>query len=165
MSNQNSDNQDVAEEPSGNSSTQLQNRVIHVLGLPETAVVDFAECRHKERQGSLTGTRISICVSGMHSHEHMIAKPLAAITDEDIKLLRAEHHVKPAFLGQLFRFFGWWLGFTGLYAMFTVCPFCGQQGCPVGAGGAGVVGGFFALCMQNWKAFVRFLAQKLFRAD
>jgi hypothetical protein len=63
--------------------------------------------------------------------------------------------------GHLFRFFGWWLGFTGLYSMFAVCPFCGQQGCPVGIASAGSVGAFFALCVQDWKHLFRFLKQKL----
>jgi len=54
-------------------------------------------------------------------------------------------------LGPLFRFLRWGLAFSGLYAMFAVCPFCGRVGCPVGAGSAGFIGGFFALCMQVWK--------------
>jgi hypothetical protein len=66
-------------------------------------------------------------------------------------------------LGHLFRFVGWWFGFTGLYAAFAVCPFCGQQGCPVGLASAGTVGAFFALCVQDWKIFFRFLKQKLSR--
>ncbi len=61
----------------------------------------------------------------------------------------------------LFRFLGWWFGFSGLYAMFAVCPFCGNTGCPVGAGSAGLVGGFMALCMQNWKTFFKFLNKRL----
>ena len=89
------------------------------------------------------------------------------MTYEDIKLLRTtiEAHVvkKHPILGRLFRFFGLWFAFSVLYAMSAVCPFCGQVGCPVGAGSAGLVGGFFALCMQNWKAFVKFMYSKLFR--
>ena len=63
--------------------------------------------------------------------------------------------------GHLFRFFSWWFGFTGLYFMYAVCPFCGQQGCPVGLASAGTVGAFFALCMQDWKLLFRFLKHKL----
>lgn len=62
--------------------------------------------------------------------------------------------------GHLFRFFGWWFGFAGLYSAFSVCPFCGQQGCPVGLASAGSVGAFFALCLQDWKLLFRFLKQK-----
>ena len=64
-------------------------------------------------------------------------------------------------IGHLFRFVGLWYGFTGLYATFTVCPFCGQQGCPVGLASAGTIGAFFSLCLQDWKLFYRFLKQKL----
>jgi len=154
----------MIKEPAGDACRQLQNRIVTVLNLPETVSVKAAQRKSPENQLFPVETKINICVGENHSHEYVIAKPFAAITDEDIKSLRAGLYVKPAFLGQLFRFFGWWLGFTGLYAMFAVCPFCGQQGCPVGAGGAGVVGGFFALCMQNWKAFVKFMARKLIRA-
>jgi hypothetical protein len=63
--------------------------------------------------------------------------------------------------GRLFRFIGWWFGFTGLYATFAVCPFCGQQGCPVGLASAGTVGAFLALCVQDWKRFLTFMKQKL----
>jgi hypothetical protein len=63
--------------------------------------------------------------------------------------------------GHLFRFIGWWFGFTGLYAMFAVCPFCGQQGCPVGLTSAGAIGGFLSLCVQDWKRFSAFIMHKL----
>lgn len=63
--------------------------------------------------------------------------------------------------GRLFRFFGWWFGFTGLYAAFSVCPFCGQQGCPVGLATSGTIGGFFALCIQDWKRLFSFIRQNL----
>jgi hypothetical protein len=67
--------------------------------------------------------------------------------------------------GHLFRFIGWWFGFTGLYAMFAVCPLCGQQGCPVGLASAGTIGGFLSLslslCVQDWKRFFAFIMHKL----
>lgn len=65
--------------------------------------------------------------------------------------------------GRLFRFIAWWFGFTGLYSMFSVCPFCGQQGCPVGLASAGTVGAFLTLCVQDWKRLFVFLRRKLSR--
>jgi hypothetical protein len=62
--------------------------------------------------------------------------------------------------GHLFRFIGKWFGFTSLYAAFTVCPFCGQVGCPVGAGLAGSVGAFFALCATDWKQLFAFIRNR-----
>jgi hypothetical protein len=69
--------------------------------------------------------------------------------------------VKLSPFGHLFRFIGWWFGFTGLYAMFSVCPFCGRQGCPVGLASAGTVGALLSLCLQDWKRLFALLKQKL----
>ncbi len=44
-----------------------------------------------------------------------------------------------------------YLAFFGLYASSSVCVFCGNPGCPVGAGAAAVAGGFFAALWQ-WGA-------------
>ena len=63
--------------------------------------------------------------------------------------------------GHLFRLLVSWFGFTGLYAMLAVCPFCGQQGCPVGIASASTVGAFFALCFQDWKRLFAYIKQKL----
>ena len=52
------------------------------------------------------------------------------------------------FRGRLFRFFGWWFAFLGLYSVSAACPFCGQVGCPIGVGSAGIVAGFFAIDFQ-----------------
>jgi cellulose synthase/poly-beta-1,6-N-acetylglucosamine synthase-like glycosyltransferase len=61
---------------------------------------------------------------------------------------------KYPFIGHLFRFLTWWLIFSGIYASSSVCPFCGQYGCPVGAGSAGIVGGFFALVIGKGKVIL-----------
>jgi|LQYC01.1.fsa_nt_gi hypothetical protein len=71
------------------------------------------------------------------------------------------HERKLSPFGHLFRFIGWWFGLSALYATFAVCPFCGQQGCPVGWASAGTVGVFLTLCLQDWKLFFRFIKQKL----
>jgi hypothetical protein len=46
----------------------------------------------------------------------------------------------------------WFLAFFGIYASSSVCPFCGAPGCPVGAGGAALVGGVFACLWQYGKS-------------
>ncbi len=58
------------------------------------------------------------------------------------------------FIGRLLKFCTWWLIFSGIYASTSVCPFCGQAGCPVGAASAGVVGGLFALILGKGKVFL-----------
>ena len=87
------------------------------------------------------------------------------------------HYIEPEFLnsqvsgktpckkkispfGRLFKLAGWWFGFTGLYAAFAVCPFCGRPGCPVGMASAGTVGAFFALCINDWQLFFAWIRQK-----
>jgi hypothetical protein len=85
-------------------------------------------------------------------------------TEPESQLIHKEHsELRVSPFGRLFRFIGWWFGFTGLYATFAVCPFCGQQGCPVGIASAGTIGAFFALCIQDGKLFFAFLRQKLNR--
>jgi hypothetical protein len=46
----------------------------------------------------------------------------------------------------------WFLAFFGIYASSSVCPFCGTPGCPVGVGGAAVVGSVFACLWQYGKS-------------
>src|SRR5208337_5627207 len=57
-------------------------------------------------------------------------------------------------IGGLWRFFSWWLVFFGIYASSSVCPFCGQPGCPVGVAAAGIIGGFFAAVWIYGKAWL-----------
>jgi len=57
------------------------------------------------------------------------------------------------------RFLGWFLGFSGLYAMGAVCPFCGRPGCPTGAASAGLVGVVFASLTQWGRSLRTFLAR------
>jgi hypothetical protein len=54
-------------------------------------------------------------------------------------------------LSSLKRWAVWFLTFFGIYSASSVCPFCGAPGCPVGAGGAALVGGFFAALMHYGK--------------
>ena len=97
----------------------------------------------------------------------VIKKSVSEITEKDIKRLRTyakmEKLKKLPIIGHMFRFLGLWFAFTGLYAMFSVCPFCGQAGCPVGVGGAGIIGGIFAILVQQWKSVLKLLSGKLFK--
>ena len=58
------------------------------------------------------------------------------------------------FIGRLLKFLTWWLIFSGIYASSSVCPFCGQLGCPVGGASAGIVGGLFALVIGKGKVII-----------
>jgi hypothetical protein len=65
--------------------------------------------------------------------------------------------------GAFKRWLLWFLAFFGIYASSSMCPFCGTPGCPVGAGGAFLVGGFFAVLLQYgknfWESFKRMVAK------
>jgi len=61
----------MVKELGGDASQQLQHRVIHVLQLPETAVVELAERKVEKKQGPSTETKLTIHVNGTHSHEHI----------------------------------------------------------------------------------------------
>ena len=45
------------------------------------------------------------------------------------------------------KFFKWWFILTALYSVSAICPFCGQSGCPTGAGSIGIIGGLLAFFM------------------
>ncbi|MBC2716328.1 MAG: hypothetical protein HF978_13545 [Desulfobacteraceae bacterium] len=75
-------------------------------------------------------------------HDCKCAKPVGPVD--------GQKSIKKRIMHFLFR----WLAFFGIFAGTTVCPFCGQMGCPVGVGGAAAAGGFFALLSQNWRAAI-----------
>lgn len=94
---------------------------------------------------------------------HMIRKvQLNNIWQQNPKADNAKH-LHTTLFRRILRFFGCWLGFTGLYSMTSVCPFCGQHGCPVGTGGVSIIGGFLALLAQDWKNNFKFVYHKLFK--
>jgi hypothetical protein len=67
---------------------------------------------------------------------------------------------KYPFIGRLVKFLTWWLIFSGIYASASVCPFCGQLGCPVGGASAGIVGGLFALVLGKGKVIIEQVTQR-----
>jgi|WetSurMetagenome_2_1015567.scaffolds.fasta_scaffold1091252_1 hypothetical protein len=64
--------------------------------------------------------------------------------------------------GRVVKLLTWWLIFSGIYASSSVCPCCGQVGCPVGAAGAGIVGGLFALVIGKGKVVIEPVIRGLF---
>ena len=149
-----------------NEDQHLHRLMIKVFSLPKETTVTFNDYHYDRGKKASTATEITITIGKSHRQKYIINKPVHDIRYEDIKLLKQsiESRVvkKHPILGRILRFFGWWFGFSGLYAMFAVCPFCGQAGCPVGIGGAGFIGGICALGMQNWKAFFQFIRSRLF---
>lgn len=118
----------------------------------------------KRGQSSNAFTVISVHSCEDHSHEHIIPKPSAGMTYDDIELLRTTNDKNDIYFGRkhsmfryLFRFSCWWLTFSGVYAISILCPCCGLPSCPVGIGSATLVGGFLAICKQSWGIIVQFI--------
>lgn len=100
----------------------------------------------------------------MHEHRHQEPESMIQATQGQAAPPRGiKRFSNYPILGRLFRFLIWWLAFMGIYASSSVCPFCGQAGCPVGLAGAGVVGGFFALVVGKGKTFSIYLKRALSR--
>jgi hypothetical protein len=160
----------MIEQTTINLNQEIQCCIIEAFNLPKEIMVDISRRECVEEQPSSTDTVITVHSCKDNTHEYTIPKPPADIQYEDIELLRTldehEHHIhkKNTILGYLFRFSIWWLSLSGLYMLFAACPCCGQVGCPVGAGTAGLVGGFFTLCKLNWKEFIGLIHSRLFRS-
>jgi len=155
-----------------NMNRQLQLWVVDVFKLPKTAIVSVVQRDSQQGKGDPATTDIVVSFNERLLHTFTIAKPLSDITHQDVKQMRAtlEAHIvkKHPILGHLLRLSGWSVGFSGLYIMFAVCPFCGQPGCPVGAASAGLIGAIFAVLMQYWRAgvdFTKSLYNKLFKRN
>ena len=101
-----------------------------IFKLSEETKIDILETQKSHGDHIHFQTTFTIQNQGDNPNLYIIKKPLQAI------------------FGPVFRFIAWWFAFTGLYSMFAVCPFCGQAGCVVGIGSAGVVGGFLTLMLQ-----------------
>ncbi len=59
----------------------------------------------------------------------------------------------------LVRFAGWWSLFAGALALNSVCPVCGNAGCPTGIGSFGIIAAVLAFFKQyGWKGLQAFTA-------
>ncbi|MBN1348971.1 hypothetical protein JXJ21_06150 [candidate division KSB1 bacterium] len=145
------------------TTSRIREWVRAIFDLPASAKITIESCVSKDNS-ELIQTILTLQNAENKSAIYTIKKPLSEITIKDIKRLRRfarwSHFKQLPVFGALFRFFGLWFAFSGLYAMFAVCPFCGQPGCPTGAGTAGLVGGFMAMFLQNWKNFWHTLFRK-----
>lgn len=150
---------------SKNMHRQIQQWIRDTFHLSKDADIHIHERRHSDKKIGTSFTEIMIEEKRDQKKHYQIKKTIDEISEKDIRKLRRfdkfEKLKRLPVIGNLFRFLGLWLAFTGVYTMFSVCPFCGQIGCPVGTGSAGVVGGFFALIVQNMKNLLNFVHHNL----
>lgn len=132
-----------------------------VFKLSDTADIQIEEIADEHSEEYPKITKIILIVEKNEQVEYFVRGPLSDITKRDIKKLYRKVTIEKGklhpVLGPIFRFIAWWIAFTGIYSMFAVCPFCGQAGCAVGAGSAGVIGGFFAFLVQYGSAAFGFI--------
>ena len=66
-------------------------------------------------------------------------------------------------LAGLLRFFGLWAGISGAYAVMGggTCPCCGNPGCPVGVGIAGIFGAFGSLLITQGRHLLTGIRRRL----
>ena len=59
---------------------------------------------------------------------------------------------KRTWLKPVLHFLAWWFAMFALLGPLSICPICGQAGCPGGAAGAGVSGGILAalISVPRW---------------
>ena len=92
---------------------------------------------------------------------YSILKSIPEINREDIVFLKESlqnyAEKKYPLRSKLYKFFGWWAIFASAITAFSVCPVCGQTGCPVGIGTAGILAGFLSLLKMNTKNFITFM--------
>lgn len=156
-------------EITNNSKQRINLWIIEEFKLPESAIINVSEHESGEEEYKTIQTEITVNLGEKLTNKFTILKSIDNIRKEDIERIRktAEESLlmKWPILGHLLRFLGLWVAFSGLYAMFAVCPFCGQAGCPVGAGSAGFIGIFFAIFFQfirNWKASLNYIYSRIF---
>ena len=110
-------------------------------------------------------TRILVAVDEKRSQEYSIPKKPDDINENDLRALSdaitKNVKIQHPFLSRIGGLFGWWVIFAGSFALFSVCPVCGQVGCPVGIGITGILAGFLALLKQYGKYLFLSLKEKI----
>ncbi|MBN2040473.1 MAG: hypothetical protein JW864_10545 [Spirochaetes bacterium] len=145
-------------EKKGNSYIQIEVWSREVFALPETAEISVSEDERGDEDGtSVTGTQISIRLYKRTPSEYTIQKPASEIIREDIEFLKdsIENYLKAKhpLRSKIYKFLGWWFIFAGGITVFSVCPICGQMGCPVGIGTTGILAGMLALIKTGGRNF------------
>lgn len=132
----------------------IENHIRDIFTTPATAIIRINEEEHTDDSGTNTiKTTIQFISGRKTSPTYTILKPAPDISEEDIRLLYnsviATVSQKHPLRFNLFRLFGWWFIFAGALTAFSICPICGQVGCPVGIGTTGIIAGVLALVKQH----------------
>ena len=131
-------------------------QVREVFKLPRGCTIDVNEAACNEDNND-KATEIVIWIGKNKTIRYIINKHVQSITDKDIDELYSEVKIsafdKYPFLSKFTKLFGWWVIFAGSFSLFSICPVCGQVGCPVGVGITGILAGVLAVLKLYLKDF------------
>lgn len=141
---------------------QVESLFRQVFALPDSAFIELSEEDYTDKQDSLNKqTNFTIRLNNNIPKVYIILKPVSEICFEDIVFLKKslerysfKNHPLRA---KIYRFFGWWFIFAGGITFFSVCPVCGQTGCPVGVGTTGILAGILSLFKMKLKDYIIFI--------
>ncbi len=126
------------------------------LGIPKRAEVEVHS--HLCEGNNVTEVRVTGGNAG--SIQFNIPLQAEAVTEDDVDaaceaFLGGEGSSLPGIYRRLMRLGGWWVIFAGSLTVFSVCPVCGQVGCPAGVGLYAVLSVILACAKEYLKDFMR----------
>lgn len=135
----------------------LKKLFIETFHLPNDVNI-FIEEKYTISNDSKLMTEVIIKTNSNNIFDYSFDKKASEITKDDILQLK-ESLKKLAYknhpiLARMSRLFGWWLIFASSITMFSVCPHCGQVGCPIGIGTTGILAGFLAFFKMYLKDII-----------
>ena len=134
----------------------IVKEVREIFKLPQSCAVDLNEFSCNGGNNDLI-TEITVQVSKKQTITYVINKSMQTLSREDINELYAgikkDAYNKHPFLSKFTKLFGWWVIFAGSFSLFSICPVCGQVGCPVGVGITGILAGVLAVLKLYLKDF------------
>jgi hypothetical protein len=127
-----------------------------LIAIPRTYAGGSVEVE-LERGGTSGAARtaLTISVPDRGTRCFRIARPAHEVTDADLAPARRFLERRSRLAGWGARaagLAGWWLGFTGLFAMGSICPCCGRADCVLGIGVAGTFGAIATLTLSKLKS-------------
>lgn len=139
-----------------NSSIQnVRSWIVEIFSIPKCLSIDVYQ---NETEKKDVCTDIVINIDSNNNSRYTIHKKISEITKDDILLLKDSVIDYAAneysFLARLPGFFGWWIIFAGSFSLFSVCPVCGNIGCPMGIGITGLLAAFLAFLKQFLKYYL-----------
>jgi len=129
---------------------KIESWIKKLLRLPSGVFIKIDEKSIKKDESNLTTfTDIIISLNKKENKTFSLPVSIDKITEQDIADMQKSFEEGISGAGILtrafVRLFGWWVIFAGSLTVFSICPVCGQTGCPAGIGITGIVAGILAI--------------------